>query len=537
MFWGDDELVVHVKVETPPWLSWWALATYVCIGVILLRWWFHTQARKLEQAYSLGQQLQEMDSLKDEFLANTSHELRTPVHGIVGLAESMLADTQDTVSDRNRGNLEMVVASGRRLAALIDDILDFSQLEEEQTQLEPEPVDLAALADQVLALCAPLAGARQLRVENKISLELPAAHGDEGRLHQVLLNLVGNAIKFTESGNVTLTAESVGGQLEVHVSDTGIGIAPENQDQIFQAFRQAEGSTRRLFGGTGLGLSICQRLIGLHGGRLWLESELAKGSTFSFSLPISQAPKTPLHRPALAPTSPPIPAHVALPEKAAPLTIAGMGPHHILVVDDDPVNRAVLVNHLRSVNYQVTEAFNGQQALSLLETESFELVLLDMMMPRVSGVDVCKTLRQSYSASELPVIFLSAREREKDRLGGLEAGANDYLTKPVSRDELLMRIRNQLRLLESTRDLDQLVKLRTRALHQAHEELMQSAHLAGMGELAAEMMHRMGNVLNSLSTSLQVIQEKLSDDKADDLLTRLEENLKEGSKLCRRSTR
>lgn len=529
--WSEDEQAMAIHLSAPPWRSRSAIVVYILFLVAVLGQVWRNQQKHLLSAQETNTKLREMDQLKDQFLANTSHELRTPVHGIIGLAESMLDPQDRTLPEGTRKNLEMMVVCGKRLAGLLDDILDFSQLEQQETFLELGPVSLYCLVEDTLSLLEPLARPKRLTIENGIDKNLSAVHGDESRLNQVFLNLVGNSIKFTESGKVVVSAREDGDVIQVSVADTGIGIDPIVQDHIFDAFRQADGHTRRLYGGTGLGLSICSQLISLHGGKIWVESVLGEGSTFHFTLPRShREAHSKTNRQAISTNSLMFDdieesGKISPPQ---PLTISGIESHRILVVDDDPINRQVLRNHLTAAGYLLTETGDGEDVVELIEQQSFDLVLLDLMMPKISGIDVCKQLRKKYTATELPVIFLSARQQEKDRVDGLAVGANDYLTKPISKDELLMRIRNQLRLLEGARDLERLVKIRTRALREAHDELARAAHLAGMGELAAEMIHRLGNTLNSFSTSLQLVEELTVDDKALNLVTRLNHWLGDG---------
>ena len=225
------------------------------------------------------------DALKDEFLANTSHELRTPLSGIIGIGQSMLDGATGPLTDEQRRNLDMVVASGRRLANLVNDLLDFSKLRHETIELRRGPTDLHSLVDLVLAVSRTLVGKRPLRLFNRTDPAGPLVEVDEDRIQQVLFNLVGNAIKFTPAGTVEVLAEVQNDWLDVTVADTGIGIAPERLDEIFEMFSQGDGSMEREQGGTGLGLAIAKQLVELHGGTLRVESEVGVGSRFTARLP------------------------------------------------------------------------------------------------------------------------------------------------------------------------------------------------------------------------------------------------------------
>jgi two-component system sensor histidine kinase ChiS len=411
------------------------------------------QEQELAREREVNERLRQVDKLKDEFLANTSHELRTPLHGIIGLAESLLDTPATAAPEKTRDNLAMMIASGKRLASLVNDLLDFSKLKRQDLTLQKQPLDIRVLVDLILKFCEPLLTGKKLALKNEIAAEIPAVDGDENRLQQILHNLIGNAIKFTHAGAVTISARRNNGWVEVAVADTGIGIATEKFDSIFQSFEQVDASIAREYGGTGLGLAITKQLVELHGGKIWVASEIGKGSTFTFSLPISQdKPATQKKENALA--------HVREAEaiSAAPTSAFALHPSpiaatpqnaafKILVVDDEPVNQRVLANHLSQVNYAFKQAFNGEEALRYFDAgEKFDLVLLDVMMPKMSGYEVCQRLRQKYLPAELPVIMVTAKNQVQDLLEGLSSGANDYLAKPFSKDELLARMKTHLNL-------------------------------------------------------------------------------------------
>ena len=396
------------------------------------------------------QALLRADALKDEFLANTSHELRTPLNGIIGIGQSMLDGATGPLSDDQRRNLGMVVASGRRLTNLVNDLLDFSKLRHEKIELHCGPTDLHALADLVLTVSQALVVKRPLRVFNRIPFDVPLAEADEDRVQQILFNLIGNALKFTPAGTVEVFAQAHGAWLEITVADTGVGIAPEQLDKIFESFSQGDGTTNREQGGTGLGLAITRQLVELHGGTIRVESDADVGSRFTFTLPLSRTTRA-MVAPPDRPDQPvsQVLADVRLADvkrlSAAPAT-SGTG-YRILVVDDEPVNVQALVNYLSLANYTAAIATNGQEALDYLASgEPCDLVLLDVMMPRISGFEVCERIRERHSPAELPVILLTAKNRVSDLVSGFSAGANDYLTKTFASDELLARVNVHLEL-------------------------------------------------------------------------------------------
>lgn len=389
--------------------------------------------------------LQRLDKLKDEFLANTSHELRTPLNGIIGIAESLIDGAAGPLNPSQITNLSMIVSSGRRLASLVNDILDFSKLKNQDIELQRKPVDFRQIAEVVLTLSRPLLRGKPLELKNEVSPDLPAVDGDEDRLQQIMYNLVGNAIKFTPSGSITVSATVSDNLMEVTVADTGIGISPDKFDDIFKSFEQIDASTSREYGGTGLGLSITKQLIELHSGTIRVESELSQGSRFIFTLPITtQTPDQAFNissavtqvRENETPLSPPL----------SP-TITSNPRLTILVVDDEPINLQVVANHLSLQNYAIVQATNGMEALEKIKNGFRpDLILLDMMMPKMSGYQVCQKIREQFPANEMPVVMLTAKNQVSDLVEGLDAGANDYIAKPVLKNELLARIKTHINL-------------------------------------------------------------------------------------------
>ncbi len=418
-----------------------------------------------------NEELRKANSLKDEFLASTSHELRTPLHGIIGIAESLIDGVTGDLSSPTRSNLSMIVNSGKRLSHLINDILDLSKLRNRDIKLNRKPVALKPLADIILLMCQSLVRSKPVLLHNRISTDIPPVNADENRLQQILFNLVDNAIKYTKSGNVTVSAMVKGDQVEITVADTGVGIPNELQEHIFEAFEQGGESISRESGGTGLGLNITRKLIELHGSSIKLESEVGVGSMFTFSLPslIHSKDTSPRSQeliedkagflnsdsPPLSSDSHrnidgvelirmmyPIPEDVATnPMKAQ---IRQDSTYTILIVDDEPVNLQVLTNYLSFHDYHIEQANDGKQALELVEKHNPHLILLDVMMPQISGYEVCRRLRQKYPRTELPILLLTARSQPADVVAGFEAGANDYLTKPFAKEELLARIHTHL---------------------------------------------------------------------------------------------
>ncbi len=406
--------------------------------------------------------LEKMDRLKDQFLAGTSHELRTPLHGMIGLSESMIEGAAGSLPQKAVENLSLIASSGHRLSNMVNDLLDMAKIQEEGLSLNLKPVDLHSLSEMVVRLSTPLIGEKPLEIVNRIEPHLPMARADEDRIRQVLYNLVGNAIKFTNGGRIELSARLVdreekegdaeaGRAIEVRVSDTGIGVPDEFRDTIFEPYRQADEGDTRSYPGTGLGLAIAKRIVELHNGTIRVEPREGGGSVFSFTLPVSREREPETQDEILIESlSEPLPADDAAKAARLPGAISGESFDDnpvILVVDDDPVNVRVIQNYFESRGCAVKTAADGIKALEVLEKDdSIDLVLLDIMMPAMSGFEVCRRIRARRSPEELPVIMLTAKNMMSDIDAAFEAGANDYIVKPFRISELLARTGTMLKL-------------------------------------------------------------------------------------------
>lgn len=464
--WSPEIRRLAVVVLPSPWRAWWAYALYGLGLLAAVALYIRAQQRKLAYEQSVSARLRDVNQMKDEFLANTSHELRTPLYGIIGITESLLEGITGKLPIGTRQNLSLISASAKRLSSLVNDILDFSKLSIRHLQLQRGAVDLRSLCDVVLTLSAPLVGSKQLELRNEVDPDLQAVDADEARLQQILLNLVGNAIKFTESGKVEVSVFVEGERAEVKVIDTGIGVPEDQRESIFQAFEQGDTSTERQFGGTGLGLAVTKKLVVLHGGTIGVRPGPEGGSEFFFTLPFNDGESAPVH------PIREVEEHLSLPLIPGTLAPVEMvqevpidlppGELKILIVDDEPINRQVLLNHLALDQFVVEQASSGAEALRIVEEGwTPDLVLLDVMMPKMSGYEVCRSLRERFPLAELPVIFLTAKNQPHDLLTGLAQGANDYLTKPITKPELLARVRLHLELLWVHRHLEDMVQERT----------------------------------------------------------------------------
>ncbi len=401
--------------------------------------------------------LRKIDRMKDQFLASTSHELRTPLHGMIGLSESMIENDAGKLPPEAIENLSLIASSGHRLANMVNDILDMAKIQEEGLNLNLGPVNLHALSELVVKLSLPLAAGKPLEIINSIPPDLPAAHADEDRVRQVLCNLVGNAVKFTSRGKVELSArligrgdEDPGTMIEVSVSDTGIGVPEEYKEKIFEAYRQVDGSDTRSYAGTGLGLAIARQIVKLHNGTIGVASGGKGGSIFAFTLPVSTNQAADASEPVIiegmddAPPGNEAANLSMIPGEMNNGSLAGNPV--ILVVDDDPVCARVIRNYFESKQCVVKTAPDGILALDIIEgDDSIDLVLLDIMMPVMSGFDVCRRIREKWTPEDLPVIMLTAKNMMADINAAFEAGANDYIVKPIRVRELKARVGTMLK--------------------------------------------------------------------------------------------
>ncbi|MEB3192023.1 MAG: PAS domain S-box protein [Snowella sp.] len=410
-----------------------------------------TERQQTQQALTeRNQQLIRATRLKDEFLANMSHELRTPLNAILGMAEAMQESIFGEITERQKKSLQTIERSGQHLLSLINDILDVAKIESGQLELQCQPTSVPSLCTTSLAFIQQQAFSKQIHVEIQLPQHLPDLLIDERRIRQVLINLLNNAVKFTpEGGRITLEVSQVAtppenaadlpppSYLQIAVMDTGIGIAPEDIPKLFQPFIQIDSALNRKYEGTGLGLTLVKRLVELHGGQVTVSSEVNVGSCFRIELPCA------------------VSEFKASPSTfRAESTIAANGPNAnesrvtgspvILLAEDNEANLITLSCYLEAKGYQLITAKEGETAIALARSEQPDVIVMDIQMPGMDGLEVIQQMRRSPNLSSIPIIALTALAKNEDRQRCLEAGANEYLSKPVRLKDLAQIIQELL---------------------------------------------------------------------------------------------
>ncbi|WP_339801374.1 ATP-binding protein [Paenibacillus sp. FSL R5-0744] len=456
-----------------------------------------------KQTENLAKSLQRTVTQKDDFLANTSHELKNPLHSIINIAETVLDSERDSLMHQNASNLELLITVGRRMSLLINDLLDQSQLRESNIQLQLRNVPIQSVAVGVLDMLKFLTEGKHITLISEIPDSFPSIVADEKRLIQILFNLLQNAVKYTSVGSVRVHADIHKGVARIHITDTGIGMNEETQLRAFQPYEQGDSSVTAISGGIGLGLSICKQLVELHGGEISVKSSLGKGSTFTFTMPLSDSniQKFNLEFSTVTEYTDKL-SHIRLSEfnTTSATSTDGRRPK-ILAVDDDPVNLKILTSVLSIKDYEMVTVTSGIDALIKLDTDQWDLIITDVMMPQMSGYELTQRIRERFTIAELPILLLTARSQPEDIYTGFVSGANDYVTKPMNAMELRGRVR-------SLTDLKQSVSERLR-LEAAYLQAQIQPHflfntLNSISALASFDTQRMGHLMDAFSSYLRL---------------------------------
>jgi signal transduction histidine kinase/CheY-like chemotaxis protein len=365
---------------------------------------------------------EQANQLKSQFLANMSHELRTPLNAIINFARILGSGMRGPTNEAQQDYLNRIRASGEHLLGIINDILDLSKIEAGRMELFTEPCQIGELVQSTLSTAVGLTKGKPVTLHHEIGAELPTLIVDRTRIRQVLLNLLSNAAKFTDEGSITVRVAQEQDEVVVSVADTGIGIPADKYESIFEEFRQVDHGTARSYEGTGLGLAICRRLVALHGGRIWVESKIGSGSTFSFSLP----------------------THGAVPQRIDPpkegLISAAAGRPTILVIDDDTAAIEIVASYLQQDGYVVQGVTDSRRAMDIARHIQPAAIILDILMPYKDGWELLAELKADPVLQSVPVILYTIVEEQKL---GMHLGANAYLVKPIDETQLRTTV-NQL---------------------------------------------------------------------------------------------
>ncbi|MFP4362951.1 MAG: ATP-binding protein [Spirochaetia bacterium] len=396
-----------------------------------------TRKQELVQQRAI-ENLKEAEKLKDDFLANTSHELKTPIHGIVGIADSLAQGAAGDLPPGAKDNLSIIINSGRHLTKIVDQILDFSKLKNAEVIIYKQSVDIILAGKSSARLLQPLADEKGITLYSSFPPGLPQAFADEHRVQQIFHNILENAIKYTEKGVISITASPKDEFIEVVITDTGIGIAEKDIDRVFESFQQAEDSLIRQHGGVGLGLSITKKLVELQEGRIWVESVQSEGTSVHFTLPkmkseyeIDELPKIEEEEGELLEIFPE-------PEQVRRQIT-------IYICDRDETNMKIMDNYLSLEEYFVQPFYSAEQLLHTLDEKiQPDLILLGFELPDTGGPQCCIEIRKNYSLADLPIIIILSNNALEFRLEAYHSGSNDCMAKPIQKEEFFARIKTHL---------------------------------------------------------------------------------------------
>ncbi len=459
------------------------------ILIFFMYLYFKKRRRSNELLYK---KLKHIELLKNDFLTNISNELKTPLQSINNITDSLLSGAVGQLTSYQKYNLSIIGRNSKDLFNKIINVLDLTKLKNKEISLNKKYVDMKSLTDTVISLTKELVEEKDIKIINNISSNINYIYGDEYRLEQVMYQLISNAIKFTNTGEITISSVRKRNVVQFCVKDTGIGIPETKLNNIFKTFQQINKNISIGYGGTGIGLSIAKEIIKLHKGDIKVESKLDKGSNFIFTLPLS--------------------SNYLIPDKSEynlikndiTYNISAENKNHkqlkpynelteikdniselkyktkILVVDDDESNRLIIKNYLDVKDYYIIEAENGEKALEIISDKTLkpDLIIVDTIIPQISGYDLCEKIRKEYNSFELPILLLVDKTRLIELVAGLKTGANDYLTIPFDKSEIYARVTNLLKLktslakyYELNETLEQKVIERTGELNKAKEAL------------------------------------------------------------------
>ncbi len=412
------------------------LFVFIQTSILVIR--FSSAFTKIELQ---SKELVRLNKTKDEILANTSHELRTPLNGIIGIAQNLLKEL-GPLNEKAKSNLSLIVQSGKRLFYLINDIIDIERIRHQQLEINKQTIDVKPVIENLKEFLQVELRRKRLKMELELDHKSPV-FADINRLNQILHSLINNAIKHTDNGKIIISTNEADNEVVFSITDTGRGINTGDLERIFDRFEKA-GST---VPGVGIGLNITRHLVEAQGGRIWVDSELHKGSSFHFTLPVSDREPEIIDDEVVTTTFDF--SHLPILKNKTDSTSKR---NTVLVVDDDHANHIAINGYLEE-HFHLRTSYSGEEALERLEEEKPDLVLLDIMMPGIDGIEVCRRIRKKYSKVQLPIVFQTCKNESKDLDIGFKVGGNDYIAKPFNKPELLARVTN---ILETTAKLKEI---------------------------------------------------------------------------------
>ncbi|HLQ96610.1 MAG TPA: ATP-binding protein [Pseudogracilibacillus sp.] len=433
--------------------------------------WFLYFFRVYQESQNLALELQEINASKDQFLANTAHEFKNPLHSILNITQSVLKKEKYHLDKNNIEGLTTVLSVGERLSILLEDLLDVQYLQKHSPVLHKKAVHLPAVVTGMLDMLKYNTDIKQITLKNEVPQDFPPVLADENRLVQILYNLLDNSVKFTEAGSVSVKASVQEDAAYITIADTGIGMEQTFIDNLFQPYEQGEAGTSYFEGGFGLGLHITKQLVELHEGTISADSTLHEGTEITFTLQPAEKKDEDIffesseqsiqHIPVDQVLSEEVPEHL-LPQQNT------LTKPNVLVVDDNPVNLQVIGTLLQDDEFNVQKVTNGENALHILHTRNWDLVITDVMMPGMSGYKLTAKIRERFQLMELPVLLLTAKSQPSDYQKGFVAGANDYVVKPVEAVEFKARVNALITMKQTTENQQQLETAWLQAQIQPH---------------------------------------------------------------------
>ncbi|KOP65916.1 histidine kinase [Bacillus sp. FJAT-18019] len=482
-----------------------------CLAAVWFKGYFKMHANTKEIAATL----QRVNDHKDQFLANTSHEFKNPLHSMLNMSQSVLNRERHMLQDRSVKELETILSVGRRLTLILNDLIDVMSLREGNPRLQKKSISIQPIVTGVMDMLQFNAEVKSVQIVNQIPEDFPPVIGDENRVIQIVFNLLHNAVKYTNEGVISIQAFTEDGRAYIVIADTGIGMDEDMLKRLFQPYEQASASETMIEGGFGLGLSISKQLIELHQGTLEVSSVPGEGSTFTFSLKLAEAEPEKEQNDSSSFESLILPFTLTEEVVGAGLENEGVLPPAakpelspettrnrplLLIVDDDPVNLQVLEAILPPDEYDLTMVTSGKEALAMLDAKAWDLVISDIMMPQMSGYELTRRIRERFTLTELPVLLLTARSQPKDIQSGFLAGANDYVTKPVEALEIKSRIGALTTIKQTVREQLRLEAAWLQAQIQPHFLFNALSAVAALSDINLDKMR---NLLDEFSNFLR----------------------------------